>query len=413
MFHKNTNFTFILYKLLGGPLEGLFYLLAFILYKDLNASAFQITVLIVSRPAVALLSFYGNLFIKNKPSQLKRMIMLCSVLGSIPCFFMPFVTNVWFMIFANGLFNFTLRAVLPAWGEIFKINLESPVRSKIFSKGSMVNYSANIVFPLMVSPLLDSYPSIWKWLFFLFAAVNCLNVLLMLNLKLRSCAVEGDEYHPYQLSFKSVVLDPWKNGWHLIKTRVDFRNYQIVFMISAAGLMLMQPVLPIFFKETLNLTYLQLTLATSLCKGASFVATSPYWAHWMNKISINLFNFFVCGFAAIFSLFIIESQYVLFSLYVAYLIYGTMQAGSELSWNLSGPIFAESKDSTLYTGVNVAAVGIRGCIAPFLGEMLLLNTGSTTVVFMCGGSLCLMGSLYSLWVHLKSKVAIAKAESLT
>src|SRR4029077_7977956 len=108
------------------------------------------------------------------------------------------------------------------------------------------------------------------------------------------------------------------------------------------------------------------------CKGASFVATSPYWAHWMNKISINLFNCFVCAFAAVFSLFIIESQYVLFSLYAAYLIYGTMQAGSELSWNLSGPIFAESKDSTLYTGVNVAAVGVRGCIAPFLREMLLL-----------------------------------------
>jgi Major Facilitator Superfamily len=411
-FHKHTTLIYSLYKLLGSPLEALFYLLAFILYKDLNASPLQITLLVSSKPAVALLSFYGNLFIKNKSSKLKLMIILSTVFGSFSCLLFPFINNIWFIIFAHGLFMMSLRATLPAWSEILKINLSSESRSKVFSRGSIVNYSTNIAMPLCVSPLLDSFPHIWKWLFFLFALLNFLNVFLVLNLKLKNHLTENDSYRPYQLnSLSSVLIDPWRNGWELIRKRSDFRKFQIVFMLCGAGLMVMQPILPVFFKENLHFTYMQLTLATSLCKGVSFSLSSPIWARWLSRIPISLFNFFICGFAALFSLLLIESQYLPLCFYFAYFMYGIMQAGSELSWNLSGPIFAKNNDSTLFTGINVAAVGVRGCIAPFLGELLLLNTNSPSIVFASGGILCLCASCYSLWLYLSTQdVLIANKE---
>ena len=406
-FHRHTRLIFSLYKLLESPLGSLFGLFAVILYTDLHATPLQITILVSSKPAVALLSFYGNLFINNKTSKLKLMILVFVFLGSIPCLLFPFIDNIWFMIFAHGLFMLSLRAVIPAWSEVLKINLASDSRSKVFSRGSIVNYSTNIIIPLMISPLLDGYPYIWKWLFFAFAALNCLNVIVLLNLKLKNHVPETDSTHPYQFnSLSSILIDPWKKGYKLIKERADFKYFQIVFMLCGAGLMLMQPALPVFLKGTLQLSYFQLTLATSFCKGISFVlSSSPFWANLLGRISINLFNFYICCFAAIFSFFIIGSQHVLVSIYLAYLVYGIMQAGSELSWHLSGPIFAQNKDSTLYTGVNVAAVGLRGCIAPFIGDLLLFSTGSTSVVFICGGSLCLMASFYSLWLYRqKSKV---------
>ena len=307
------------------------------------------------------------------------------------------------MIFAHAFFMLSLRAVLPAWSEILKINLTPGFRSRVFSYGSMANYGMIIVVPLMVSPLLDIYPHSWKWLFFAFAALNCASFLLLLNLKLQNVFVEADGTHPYHFKSPWVFIDPWRKGWALIKECTDFRNYQIVFMLCGAGLMLMQPVLPVFFKDTLHLSYLQLTCATSVCKGMSFIVTSPYWATWLTKTSIHTFNFLVFTFAVIFSLLIIGSSSLLALIYCAYLFYGMMQAGSELSWNLSGPIFAKSKDSTLYTGINVAAVGIRGCIAPFLGELLFVQTHSATTVFLCGGSLCLIASFYSMKLSLEGR----------
>ncbi len=401
--HHHTKIIFSFYKLLESPLGSLFNIFLIILY-NLQATPLQMIIAISSKPVVALLSFYGNLFIKDKSSKLKLMILASLLLGSIPCLFFPVIDNLWFMIVAYALFTLSLKAAAPAWAEILKINLPSEPRNKVFSRGSIFHYATNIVIPLLVSPLLDGYPGIWKWLFFGFALLNGLNILLLLKLKLENHIQEADNAPAYKLnSFSSVLLDPWRNGFKLIKERADFKHFQIVFMLCGTGLMLIQPALPVLLKGTLQLSYFQLTLATSFCKGISFVLSSSVWAHFLSRISINLFNFYVCCFATIFSLFMIGSQYVTSGIYLAYLFYGIMQAGSELSWNLAGPIFAKNKDSTLFTGVNVAAVGVRGCIAPFLGSLLFFNTGSITIVFACCGTLCLMASLYSLRVLIQSK----------
>src|ERR1700731_3466484 len=94
VFHRHTRFVYSVFKLLGSPLEGMFYLLAFILCKDLNATPLHITILVSSKPAVALLSFYVNLFIKNKASNLKWLLMLSTILGSLPCLLFPFVSSI-------------------------------------------------------------------------------------------------------------------------------------------------------------------------------------------------------------------------------------------------------------------------------------------------------------------------------
>jgi hypothetical protein len=402
-FQRHTQFIFVGSKWLISPLEAMYGLLAFILYKDLNATPLQITLLMSSKPIVALLSFYGNLIIKGQPTRLKSLILWSNILACLPCFLFPFVDNVWFFLASFALFMMSLRAMIPAWSEILKINCPQEARGKIFSKASTANYLTNLGIPVFISPWIDYYPHLWKWVFFALAALQAFNVLLLLYIKVRSYSVTSDPYHTYHLnSLNSILLGPWKNCWTLMKQHWDFRSFQIVFMLGGSGLILMHPVLPVFFKETLQLSYTQLTLATCFCKGISFALASPVWARWLHRTSIHQFNFFVNLCAGIFALFMIASDYQFFWIYPAYLFYGIMQAGSELSWNLSGPIFSKEKDSTLFTGVNIAMVGLRGCIAPFLGAFIFLNT-EASFVFLCGGGLCLLGAAYSIWVNAASK----------
>lgn len=368
----------------------------FIFVKDLNASSLQLALLISAKPIVALLSLYGNLIIKGRPALLKKFLAFSSLLAALPCFFFPFVDNVWFFLISYGIFWMSVRAMIPAWSEIFKINELKEKRGSIFSKGASANYVIMVFFPLLCSPWIDAYPHIWKWFFFFLALIQTLNAALLLSIKIRSYTESSELYGSYNLvSLKSMVIDPWKNCWAILKERADFRKFQIVFMCGGTGLILMQPVLPIFFKETLQLSYTQLTLATSLCKGLAFSATIPFWTNWLSRIPINLFNTFVNLFATLFVVFILAATFDSAWVYVAYLIYGTMQAGSELSWNLSGPIFSKEKGSTIFTGVNIAMVGIRGCFAPFLGELLFLSSNASTV-FISGGCLCFIGAVYSL-----------------
>jgi hypothetical protein len=112
--------------------------------------------------------------------------------------------------------------------------------------------------------------------------------------------------------------------------------------------------------------------------------------------------------AAFFPLFLMAAEWNIICLYLAYLLYGAMQAGSELSWNLSGPIFAKHEESSTYTGVNVVSVGLRGCVAPPLGGFLCNLTGATVVLLM-GGSFCILASLQLFLNRQKAEKPLALA----
>jgi hypothetical protein len=88
--------------------------------------------------------------------------------------------------------------------------------------------------------------------------------------------------------------------------------------------------------------------------------------------------------------------------FFAYIIYGVMQAGSELSWHLSGPVFSGTEDSSPYSSVNVLSAGLRGCVAPCIGA-LLCSYSNAVIVLMIGGILCLLASLQLNLAHAKAK----------
>lgn len=399
----NTKSIFVGSKLLSSPLEAMYGLLAFILCKELNASPLQITLLISAKPIMALFSFYGNLLLNGQPHRLKTLIRCCTLISFLPALLFPFISHIWFFILGFAVFMMANRAIIPAWSEIMRINLSDETRGKIFSRGSTANYLTTILIPILVSPWIDYYPDSWRLLFFIVGAIQSINLILISFIQIKDKPNSPDSSQTYNLrSLKSILLDPWKNSLTLIKNHTDFKNFQLVFMLGGGGLILMQPAFPLFFKQTLQLSYTELTFATSFCKGLSFALSSPFWAKKLHQVSLHLFNSFVTLFAALFAFCLLGSAYYAYAIYAAYILYGVMQAGSELSWNLSGPIFSKEKDSTLFTGVNIAMVGLRGCFMPFLGEALFLLSNAETV-FTCGGCLCLMAAMFSAWLYQSAK----------
>jgi hypothetical protein len=243
---------------------------------------------------------------------------------------------------------------------------------------------------------MDHYPTLWRWIFPATALVSLSGTFLLLRLPLP----KNQTTSIILPSLSDALIRPWKNFWTLLRERKDFAHFQGIFMLGGFGLMIMQPALPIFCVDTLQLTYTEVALAISACKGIGFALTSRLWAHWINKINLYLFNCIVTLFAALFPLFVIFSEINITWLYFAYLLYGIMQAGSELSWNLSGPIFAKEQESSFYTGVNVVLVGLRGCFGPMLGGLLCVAFHST-IPLIIGGISCLIGSAYGIYASRK------------
>lgn len=156
--------------------------------------------------------------------------------------------------------------------------------------------------------------------------------------------------------------------------------------------MVMQATLPAYFKGVLQLSWTELAIALTLCKGIGFALTSQSWAHWMHRVDIYRVSSLVTLVACLFPLLLLTANFHIAWVYVAYIVYGIMQAGSELSWNMSGPIFSKEEDSSVYSSVNVVTVGLRGCIAPFLGTLMLYWT-NPSIVLIFGGVFCLLATV--------------------
>lgn len=390
---QKTRYAFIGSNILNAPLWAMYSLLVFIFYKDLHATPLQITLLISSKPVVAIFSFYWSSFVDKRRDWLKWSIVCASILGLIPCFFFPFIDSNWFFILAFAIYMMASRAVIPAWMEILKMRIHSEVRSQIFSTGSSINYLTSLFFPLLVSHWMDIDIGIWRWVFFMTAVLSFLSIFL-----LASIPIPKDEpsNHKERFNLRDTLILPWKNFIQLMISRPDFGHFQLIFMLGGLGLMMMQPALPVFTIEVLQLSYTELVIAISICKGIGFALTTRTWASFFNKVNIYFLTFVMCFLAALFPLFLMTASVHWLWVYAAYLIYGIMQAGSELCWNLSGPKFAKNENSSAFTGVNVVLVGLRGCVGPFLGGFLGVMSNSY-LPLMVGGGTCFLGAFFALY----------------
>lgn len=383
-----TRHAYIATRVLDTPFWAIYNMLPIILYKDLHATPMQLAIAIALKPVVSLLSMYWSAAINKRRDRLMPNILWARMLGYLPFFFFPFFDNPWFFIASFGLYMMLTVGIVPAWMEILKLNVPEESRGKIFAYTQAFGYMGGGILPILLGWALDGYFQAWRWIFPLAAGLG----LSALCFQLRMIIPQVQQSFPtHQPHFLAHLVQPWKNAWNLLVHRGDFRRFQIGFMLSGCGLMIMQPVLPVFFVDHLQLSYTELAIALTLCKGIGFAFASPWWSKWIHQMNIYRLSSWVAALACIFPMCLMLAKFQLLWLYLAYLSYGVMQAGSELTWNMSGPIFAKDEDSSIFSGVNVVTVGLRGLFVPAMGTLICSLAGTSTVMGL-GALFCLLAA---------------------
>lgn len=396
-----TRTAFVWTRVLDTPFWAIFNMLPFILYKDLSATPLQVALIFALKPLTSIFSMYWSTLIYEKREKLLSNVIVGGVLRHIPFFFFPFIDNAWFLIAAFGINMMMSRGTQPAWLEILRVNIRSNSREKLFAYASALGYVGDAFLPFALGWLLDGYFQAWRWIFPVTAAISMLSIFWQLKIKVGETGKPSLNKLPPH-GRHDWIFKPWRESLDLMRRRTDFAKFQIGFMLGGAGLMVIQPALPIFFIDKLNLSYTEVAVALTTFKGVGFALSTPLWANRINKINIFRFTSWVTILASLFPLCILMSKQDVAWLYLGYLGYGIMQAGSVLSWNMSGPIFSKEDDSSIYTGLNVVTVGIRGCVAPFLGSMLCA-TVNPSIVLILGAFLCVLAT-HRLWVYSKDAV---------
>ena len=382
--------------ILHEPLVSLYPLLSFILAKSLGAALFQIVLFTMLKPVASIFSFYWSEMVSQNRQTLKSNLLGAGLLARLPFLFAIFTDSVWAIIAGSTIYMLFVRAAIPAWIEMLKLNLPKKVRERFFSISSAMGYAEGALIAIGLGSLLDENFIAWKYLFAFAITLGIIGVIVQVAMPIRKREVKVTAPKSSPLSFKQYLIRPWADCYRLMKTRSDFRRFQWAFMIGGFGLMIIQPVLPIFFADTLMISYRDLMIAYSICKALGFVISSNFWAQAMSTISTATFTSLVLVGFAIYPIAIAMGIFSTTWIFIAYLIYGVAQAGSHLIWHLSGPLFAKEEDSSRYSGVNIMMVGLRGALGPPLGSLLSFIAGPlTTLTISC--SLCLLGTLSMLY----------------
>lgn len=406
---KKTKSAFLWTRLLSIPFWSIISMLSFILYKDMQITPLQITTIVAMKPMSALLASYWSVSIDHRQDRLRSNLIYANLLRFLPFLFFPWIDSTWVMIFSFGLYWMLTRGVTPAWMEIFKTNIKEDSRERTFAFVSSLDYLGAALMPLVIGKLLDEFHLSWRWIFPVTALMGLASTYFLYRIP-TLVINELSQTLLKKNSTLSHIAKPWKDCWNLLKVRPDFAKFQVGFLFGGAGLMMMQSAQPIFFVDQLHLSFTEMAFAMTLCKGIGFAASSPLWVKIFGKIDIFYFTGLVTILAGLFPFFLIGAEYHLLFLYFAYMLYGLMQGGSELSWHMSGPVFAKDGDSSVYSRTNVLTVGLRGCMAPYLGSLLLYMFNSSTLVLLCGSFLCFIATERMLRYSKSAKDLLSKTQ---
>lgn len=395
-----TRLALIWMNLTNEPFVAFYALLPFIMRKDLNATILHITLFFSIKGVIPVFSFYWSANLTRQRGKLRSNLIWAWIIGRVPFLCLPFIDNIWFLIFAAAVYQFFYRAGTPSLMEILKLNLGKKRREKLFSRLYVLSFMESTMLALFLGKLLDMHLGAWKILFSLSALLSLSSLLLQMRITLPE-NLEADKKIPPITTNR--LLQPIKDCIYLMRSRPDFAHFQWGFMIGGFGLLLIQPALAIFYADSLNLSHDQITIARHFWTGIGVIASSFLWHRGLGFLSTSQLTACITFLFSLFPLFLLFAQKGVYWLNVALLSYGVAEAGSHVVWTLSGTLFARNEDSSKFTGANIFMLGLRGLIAPALGGNIAKITGPLPVL-IAGGVICISGTIYMV----TKRVAIPK-----
>ena len=367
---------------------------SYVLYADYGGSLFQVGLCHAIRPVMALFSFYWGARLVYGRSGLKSNLIGAWVLARLPFVFIPFVASSWYLLFCEALFYAFHRGSMPALMEILKINLPQEKRNKAFSLSFVLQFGESILLGTLFGSILMKSPGSWKGLYSLTALIGITSIFFQKHIPLPEPKLDKET-----LSWKEKLVQPWQKSIELIKSRPDFAQFQLGFMIGGFGLMLISPAITMFTYRVIQASHADVTVARTIMMGLGVIFSIYFWQRCLSKVlPKRLLGTVICGFA-LYAFMLLLAQFHLSYYFLAFVIYGIAQAGSHLLWHLSGPLFSKQEDSAHFTMVNVLAVGLRGLVAPALGSLLCACIGCSNVLIL--GTVILSYGAYHMFTASK------------
>ncbi len=253
----------------------------------------------------------------------------------------------------------------------------------------------SVTLTFIAGRVLDSNENSYRWILALTGIAGFVSTILLSRIKIQEPVVDPPVGRK-QISFKDALTDPIKRSLKLMKENKAFAAFERSFSIYGMGYIMMQPIIPIYMVDKLQLSYTNNFLAKGILSQVGMLFLAPLFGRLHDKM--HPFKYIGYSFALLMlfpilfvlsSLWAGESVVAVIVVFIAYTIFGLAMTGVNMAWNMSSIFFAGNDDAAMYQSVHVTLTGVRGLIAPVLGFILLKGLGIESVFIVAAGFLAL------------------------
>lgn len=167
----------------------------------------------------------------------------------------------------------------------------------------------------------------------------------------------------------------------ILQTDRDYRDYQVWQMIQGTGMMLLLVPLVIIVERTFEASYAFAAVALVVVPRLVMAVTLPAWARHFDRVDVWDFRamqtWFLFASRAVLLVAVLQVWWPLLLLAMA--LQGIALAAGQISWQLGHMQFATEANNNDYMAVHTTLTGVRGCVAPFLGQGIYLWIGNWVV----------------------------------
>ncbi len=390
-------------------------LFPFVLAKSLNASGALVTLAVTMDTAGMMLALYwGHLMAR---SGRRRWLLRGGLGGRLILLLTPLATTPVAYVALLGVVHFFGSIVYPAVNGILQANLPADRRGRVFGKGALIQNLSTAVTSLVVGALLDRDPTLYR---LIFPVMGCAGFVYLLILS-RLPRPAGDETVDPPPGFTEIfrlsrpradlrlagvinaLVTPFRDAVQTYREDRAYLWYEVNFMLYGMAFMMLNPVVPLYFTERLDLGYDEITNARVLIASVGVAVLGPLMGRMMDRfhpVRLCILAFAVLAGYPV-ALALAESMPALAPVTMAYLAFGVYalgMSGVNVAWHVGSITFAPSGQGGYYQGIHVTMVGVRGVIGPLAGYAVLRMLGFREV-FATAGIFFLLASVSSvlLW----------------
>ncbi|HNQ43546.1 MAG TPA: MFS transporter, partial [Candidatus Cloacimonadota bacterium] len=336
---RQTASFLLIAALFNGMVQSLGQTQDIIARKALHALDWQLMLMTMILPISNFCSiWWGRIF--EKSCHKSRYFLIAGIFGRLTLIF-----AVWLGTMNEYLVLLTLlysanSLLIPAQNSIYQKNIHFTRRAKVYGYTISLGMLVSVGFTFFAGRLMDIHEQSFRWILVATGFAGFISSAILSLIRIQE-PIAGRECQKEKLQWRKILLDPIHRSLHLLKENKAFAAFERSFSIYGMGFIMMQPIIPIYMVDKLNLSYTNNFLAKGVLSQIGLLLLSPLIGKLHDKMHPFRFISASFGLLMVFPiLFVISSLWAgepvvaVIIVFVAYTIFGVAMAGINVAWNM-------------------------------------------------------------------------------